>query len=580
MADRDPVQGRRRRPWNRLAFRIILGLLLAGALALVGAGWLNLHLQQEHLLGLMESRAAQSMNTVLAVTRGAMLANDKDELVHLVDAIAGQDDIRRIRLFDAVGQMRYSSGPEGEVPAPGITDAPCSTCHQYSPTPATLPGSELVRVIADPHSGGRLLEVIAPVPNEAQCSASGCHSNSAQQQILGVLEAQISLAALEEDLSASSRELAAALFFSVVATVGIVGALTWRWVLRPVGELTSATGRLAAGDLTVRVQADSADELGDLGRAWNHMAGELAAAREDLAQWGQTLERRVADKTEELEQAQKQMLRVERRASLGALAAEVAHEINNPLAGIATYARLMRRKLGFEHGEPADPTPNPAAPKIPRAELANVFEMIDDEARRCGRIVRNLLLFSRTPTARVGEVDLGALLQRCCMLVGHKAELADISVRSEVDPSAPMIAGDAAQLEQMLLGLVMNAIEACEAGDTVTVTISPGAGSGVRLVVADTGRGIPAVHRDKIFEPFFSTKEESSGIGLGLAVVYGIVQRHGGAIDIESEEGLGTRMIVDLAARPPEQDPVAEGPDQIFSRRDAGRRSPGREEES
>jgi two-component system NtrC family sensor kinase len=565
------------RLWDRLAFRFGLGLAAAGLLTLLGSAWFNVHLQNDHMLGLMQSRADQLVGVVMSVTHDAMLANDNAELEHLINAIGQQEDIRRIRLISRDGVVAYSTDPTdaGRVIEP--TSPSCVSCHQHTPPVAEVPPTGSVRVLDLPGEPAGVLEVVAAVSNQARCSSAACHAHPPEHRVLGVLEARVSLAAAQTDLASSSRELALGLFLGAAVIVVVVGFLTWRWVLRPIGDLTFATDRLASGDQGARVPVHTHDEIGVLGNAWNHMADELMSARADLEDWSATLEQRVEDKTAELQQAQDQMLRVERMASLGALAAEVAHEINNPLAGIAMYARLMRRKLGTDGSSEG----GPGSGEIDRAELANVLEMIDEEGRRCGRIVRNLLLFSRTPTARISDVDVGAVVQRCCMLIGHKAQLETITIDSEVDPGTPVIQGDAAQIEQMLLGLVMNAIEACDPEDTVTIVIEPGKlEDGVRAVVRDTGRGIPAEYRDKIFEPFFSTKTESSGIGLGLSVVYGIVHRHGGTIEVRSQEGVGTEMIVELPGRPPgELDEEPTGSGEVFKRFEPTTRPPDREQE-
>lgn len=581
---------------DRLALRFGVALAVAGLLTLAGSAWFNLYMQEDHMLGLMRSRADQLVGVVLSVAHDAMLANDKAELEHLIGAIGRQQDIRRLRLIDPAGRIAYSDDPADVGTVLGADNHTCIVCHAQTPPAADVPGGAGVRVLEVPGEPAGVLEVLSAVRNEPRCAEAACHAHPADQKVLGVLEAQVSLAAIQTDLASSSRELATGLFLGVLVIVVVVGLVTWRLVLRPVSEITLATERLAAGDLATRVPVHTRDEIGMLGSAWNHMAGELTTARAGLEEWSATLELRVQEKTAELEQAQEQVLRIERRAALGALSAEVAHEINNPLAGIAMYARLLRRKLGFDArdgavqagrgtpGESGDGGDTASAPLPPldRGELANVLAMIEEESRRCGRIVRNLLLFSRTPTARVTDVDLAAVVQRCCMLVGHKAELDGIGIDSEIDPAAPTIRGDAAQVEQMLLGLVMNAIEASTAEDQITVVIEPGQQQdGARIIVRDTGRGIPAEFRDKIFEPFFSTKTESSGIGLGLSVVYGIVNRHGGSIEVRSEEGVGTEMIVELPAEPPaELDETPTPPDEVFKQRNAPARPPDREQES
>ena len=255
---------------------------------------------------------------------------------------------------------------------------------------------------------------------------------------------------------------------------------------------------------------------------------ELDRNRAELAEWSRTLERRVAEKTEELQDAHEKMLVVEKMASLGKLAATVAHEINNPLAGIGTYARLLRKAKGHN----------------PRAERA--LAMIEEEAKRCGRIVRNLLLFSRDQGACFSEVKLAEIIDRDVMLVHHAADLGEVEIVIDIPEDLPPIHADRGQLQQLLLVLVMNAIEAMPNGGTLTIRARREPDGEIVLTVADTGCGIPPEQRAAVFEPFFTTKEEGRGVGLGLAVAYGIVERHGGRIELESEVDRGTTFTIHL----------------------------------
>jgi two-component system NtrC family sensor kinase len=329
------------------------------------------------------------------------------------------------------------------------------------------------------------------------------------------------------------------------ATVGAVlvlaGMLTWFLVLRPVRRFAAATERVKRGDLAASVDVRSGDELGDLAGSWNQMVEELSRARRDLETWSRTLEIRVEEATKELDAAHRRMLVVEKMASLGKLAAVVAHEINNPLAGIATYAKLLRRRLE-KRGGADDP------------ETTKALELVESEAIRCGGIVRNLLLFSRTPGSRFVEEPLAPLLERCAALVRHQAELQDVTIRVECAADLPKVMCDASQVQQIVLALTMNALEATGKGGAVTLRAARDDGhGGVKIEVADTGCGIAAADLPHIFEPFFTTKSEGKGVGLGLAVVYGIVERHHGQVDVDTAPGAGTTFTVRLPLVQPAQ---------------------------
>ena len=198
------------------------------------------------------------------------------------------------------------------------------------------------------------------------------------------------------------------------------------------------------------------------------MSDELSRARDALQEWNRALEARVDEKTQALEQAHGGMLVVEKMASLGKLAAVVAHEINNPLAGIRTYARVLRRGLA----QKAEAT-GAGAPASSPAETDRILGMMESEAARCGDIVRNLLLFSRESPARFAEADLRPVIERCLMLLRHQAELLGVTLEGEVAPDLPRIVCDASQIEQMLLALAMNGLEATPAGGLVRLSARP-----------------------------------------------------------------------------------------------------------
>jgi len=359
--------------------------------------------------------------------------------------------------------------------------------------------------------------------------------------VLGVLDAQLSLARVDERMAASEGQMAFAMAVTVAAVLALALFLTWAMVLQPVHRLTRAEAGVTAGDLTIRVPETSSDEIGQMIVAWNYMVEELANAQEELKTWGGRLERRVDEKTQELQTAQHRMILIEKMASLGKLAAVVAHEINNPLAGIATYARLLQRRLADTNGGADE-----------YEDAGRILKLMESEAVRCGDIVRNLLLFSRTPGTGFEPEEIAPILERCVMLVRHKAELQEVEINVDIDYGTPPIVCDSGQMEQMILALVVNAIEAVDSGGKVEVSLrhDPEADV-VRLTVADDGRGIPPENLSNIFEPFFSTKEQTYGAGLGLAVVYGIVTRHRGEIDVESTPGIGTKFVVRLPVRQP-----------------------------
>jgi two-component system NtrC family sensor kinase len=516
-------------------------LALGAAVILIGAGAWNLSLQREHLTSVVQTSAERCAEVIRSSTRQAMLRNHPEEVKSIIDTIASQPPVERIRVFDKLGRISTSS-QNSEVGTLVDTDAEqCYACHRRDEPLDRLDQADRVRIFRA-ETGGRVLGVIAPIRNEPECTNAACHAHDASQTVLGVLDVQLSLAVVDEDIAASERQMIIGLVTTALAILALVGLLAWRMVLRPVRRLTHAASLVAEGDLSTRVPVTSSDEIGELSERWNTMVGKLDHAQSELEDWGHTLEKRVDEKTEELERAHQRMLLVEKMASLGKLAAVVAHEINNPLTGISTYARLLRKKLSAQ--EPRQPETN--------GETQKVLKLIDEEAARCGNIVKNLLLFSRTPGARFSEEELGPLLDRCAMLVKHRAELEEIELRLDAADNVPRVQCDASQIQQMILALVMNALEATPSGGFVALSARPGQGDTTAVIkVEDSGRGIPPENLDTIFEPFFSTKEEVTQVGLGLSVVYGIVTRHHGSIDVQSTPGSGTTFTIELPINQP-----------------------------
>lgn len=519
-------------PWRRLDVRLALWLCLGAAAILLLAGAASIALQREQMTRLLGLNAAATAETIVRSTRDSMLANDPDGLRRMLATIGSQPGFERVRVFDKLGRITASSDPADTGAFVDKQAEQCFACHSAGQPLQRLEGADRVRTFRG-EDGEELLGVIAPIRNDAECS--GCHVHPPDKVVLGVLDVQLSLEPVEAQLVAAEWRLGLGLAGAVGALLLLAGYLAWRLVLRPVRELHRATERVAAGDLGARARVSAPDELGLLAGTWNDTVAELARARDELQRWSHDLERRVEAKTAELEAAHRHMLVVEKMASLGKLAAVVAHELNNPLAGIATYARLLHRRL---------------PPAEAEGESGRALALVEREAVRCGEIVRNLLVFSRAAGARFAPERLPVLFERVAMLVRHKADLQEVRIACEAPPDLPAVECDGSQVQQALLALAVNAIEAMPQGGTLTLRAEP-AGAEVAVSVADTGVGIPAADLARIFEPFFSTKEEGKGVGLGLSVVYGIVERHHGRIDVRSTPGAGTTFTLRLPLRQP-----------------------------
>jgi two-component system NtrC family sensor kinase len=387
--------------------------------------------------------------------------------------------------------------------------------------------------------GHRVLGIITPIENQPACSNADCHAHPASQQVLGVLDTNLSLAKTDLQLADSSARM---LFYTTGAML-IVAVLSWLFVWRVVGEpiraLKNGTEHLSQGNLGYQIEVRSQDEVGDLAHSFNGMSLQLRAANEEIVTWAKTLEERVDQKTRELKRAHDHVLHVEKMASIGKMAAVVAHEVNNPLSGILTYAKLLRKWVGSGQAEHEK-----------REETMECLDLIAAESRRCGELVKNLLTLSRTAPMNVQSTDLHAVIDRSLMLVRHQLELGAIQLQLKFADDFPRVPCDPAQIEQVFLALIMNAIDAMPRGGNLWIEVQLSTDeTEIRIQVRDDGAGIAPDVLPQIFEPFLTTKESGHGVGLGLAISRGIVERHNGRIEVESELGRGTTFTVTLPAQ-------------------------------
>jgi two-component system NtrC family sensor kinase len=344
-----------------------------------------------------------------------------------------------------------------------------------------------------------------------------------KNQVVGMLY----VGALESSFQALVRTVTSRILLIALVSIALAAVIAVpiaRVIIRPISELVEANRQVTQGDMTARVRPHGHGELAELGRAFNSMVEALQETQAKLM-------RALNNMAETLKETQQELLQKEKLASMGQLAAGVAHELNNPLATILLYSNVVYK-------ETPDNDPH-------RDDL----QMVIGETNRCKVIVRNLLDFARQNQVMAQPTDVNSLLQELVDEQRKYPRFGSTQFVVQLDPEVPPIEADPLQLQQVFVNLLNNAADSMEGKGGGTVTISTRLapfGQGVRVSFSDTGVGISDENRAKLFTPFFTTKAVGKGTGLGLAIVYGIVKMHRGQIQVQSEEGTGTTFTITL----------------------------------
>jgi two-component system NtrC family sensor kinase len=539
MRETEPIRGDL--GWKRLTHSIsakLIGSLLAVMVVIFALlGYLNIRLHRQHLEAATLASAERVSDVIKHSTTYYMLRNDREGLYHAIQTMADEPGMVKVRIFDQEGRISYSTDPAEVSHVLDKTAEACYGCHTQSQPLARLNRPDRFRIYRN--GGQRVLGIISPIENQPGCSNADCHAHPAAQQVLGVLDTNLSLAKTDAQLTVSSARMLGYTAGALLIVAVLSWLFVWRVVGKPIKALEKGTEHLSEGELGYQIEVRSQDEVGDLAHSFNGMSLQLHAAHEEIVTWAKTLEDRVEQKTKELNRAHDHVLHVEKMASIGKMAAVVAHEVNNPLSGILTYAKLLRKWVGSGQAEHEK-----------REEAMQCLEMIAAESRRCGDLVKNLLTLSRTAPMNVQATDLRTVIDRSLLLVRHQLELGGIELQLRLAKDLPLVLCDPAQIEQVLLALIMNAIDAMPRGGNLWLETRLSEDEAeIEIQVRDDGAGIAPDVLPHIFEPFLTTKESGHGVGLGLAISRGIVERHHGRIEVHSELGRGTTFTVTLPSQ-------------------------------
>ena len=522
---------------SRLSFKITATAAAAILVPVVILAALTIRAQHDELVARAQSSAGILSETIRSATHDFMLKDQREDAYRIVE-IVGKESLREgslvesVRIFNKLGQTVYSTERSeiGRI-ADKRADV-CAPCHGGAGAPVTNP-DPATRSRITLSAGHRDLSLVTPIYNEPSCSSADCHAHPKDQRVLGLLDVTLSLRDVDDRRMQATWSVVALSLAALVVLTALVSVIVRFLVFRPVSEMLAATKDLAHGGTPAPLPIHTNDELGMLGGSFNEMSDSLRKARGELEAAADGLEAQVEERTAELKKAQEALGQSEKLASLGVLSASIAHEINNPLAGILTFARLMARTL--EAGPVGDEA---------RAACLKNLGLIQRETERCTRIVRSLLDFARARPLEMHLVDATAALEEAVSLTQHKLQLQQVVVARNFDGSA-IVQGDFGELRQVFVNLILNAGDAMPKGGTLTVTSARvDGGKAVEISFRDTGTGIAPEHLSRIFDPFFTTKE--MGTGLGLSVAYGVVEKHGGSMKAQSRLGEGTTITIRL----------------------------------
>ncbi len=525
-----------------LKFRVGFYLAIALTLATLLFTVLVVRYQRNQLLQEAANHVTQLSDVITKSTRFAMLQNQPDYVHRILLDVVNQESIDKVRIFSKDGRIIDSTyAPEIGQKVDRKAEA-CFRCHESEMPLQQIARSDRSRIFSNAE-GKRLLGSMAVIRNEPSCYTAACHVHTKAQSVLGVLDIVYSLDEIDRTMQKSVITIIVfSLGFIVVASL-LVSLFVHRLVYVPLRDLDAGAGRLASGNLDQLIPVRSNDEFGELAASFNAMTRALRNSQAELREWGRTLEEKVAKRTRELRIAEAEAARGEKLASVGLLAAGIAHELNNPLTGVLTFSHLIRKKM---------PDGSPEAEDM---------DLVIRETKRCAAIIRRLLDFAREKKPEKKYGDINQIIEETARLVERPAHLRDIEIALELDRELPQVWVDADQIKQVVMNMLVNAQHAIEEKGSITIRTrrspeprSPEPGARpvpmVEIAIIDTGCGIPEKNLKRIFDPFFTSKEVGKGTGLGLSVSHGIVQAHGGAIEVESQVGEGTTFRIYLPLEP------------------------------
>ncbi|PKP34752.1 MAG: hypothetical protein CVU00_05535 [Bacteroidetes bacterium HGW-Bacteroidetes-17] len=487
----------------------------------------------------------QSGNNVGSVVEGAlyysMLTNDKGSLQSTMDIINTMNGIDEVNMYDSKDSLAYSSFISDST---NSGNPNCVACHDdlnemfvWNEKSYKIIDIKSACSMNKTEKGHRQLLIRTPIMNEKSCYLSSCHAHNESDEVLGSLIIKIPLNDLDTAIQKSSAEFFILAILTTILLVSFLILFTSDKIKKPLNAIIQASESVARGDKSTRleIKPNLLDDMRLVSQAFNNMLDNLNAANIELENWSHQLEYKVQKKTVELSEIQQELIHIERIASLGKLSSSVAHEINNPLSGVLTYTKLVHKQLEKLEMDPKS-----------KESMLKYLKVIEAETKRCGDIVKSLLDFSRKDEVNFENKSLHKILKDAYDLMAHQMKILNVNFYVDFTASNDLISCRENQIKQACIAGLVNASEAVSQNGEIVMKTSNPDKDHIKLEIIDNGVGIAPDDIPHIFEPFFSAKQKVSGIGLGLAIVHGIVQNHKGKIEVNSELGKRTTISIIL----------------------------------
>lgn len=487
--------------------------------------------QEQYLTSIAIRNGLSFIEYIKKSNRYNMLHFLRDEIQQTLQDISIAEGVEGVRIFDHGGRIFYSTFKEEVSTFVDRTSIACRACHADIDASSRLLSEPKKWDIYRKINGFTALKMVEPIFNEPACYSSSCHAHDRSQDILGFVEADLSLSLLDAAKVKQKQALTAYVIIFVFGISLSLAIILYKIVSKPVGELVNGMERVSTGDLDHSVPVLSADEIGKLAQSFNSMTKDIKASRQKMEEWTVSLENEVAKKTEEIRKTHDALVQTEKLASLGRMAAGVAHEINNPLTGIVTFSHLLLQKFPPESSEAKD------------------LQIIIDQAERCAKIIKNLLAFARVSSTEKGEININDVLKKAIFMVRNQEKFHNIVFHLNIDEQSLKVLGEEHKFQQIFLNMLINAADAMDERGSIHAATRKKTLEGKKYVeveFTDTGSGISDTDMPKLFEPFFTTKPIGKGTGLGLSITHGIVTQFGGHIHVESTVGKGTSFFIRL----------------------------------